>query len=67
MKRELLLEKLKAEAKSTSINSLSKRIDVPFATLHRILNGTYRQGRVDTWDKIERYMRRSKQRKVQGE
>lgn len=63
MKREILFEKLKTEAETTSINGLAKRLEIPFPTLHRILHGTVKQGRVETWDKIEAYFRRNKSKR----
>jgi predicted transcriptional regulator len=53
--RDKIIKKLLRDVGKTSILKQSKIIGVPYATLHRIVNGKQSTGNIKTWEKIENY------------
>lgn len=56
--REELFKKLLRDVKETSILTQSKEIKIPYATLHRIVNGKS-DGSMRIWERIEKHYKLS--------
>ena len=57
--RTELLKKIKADLKTTNLNSLASAMDMDQPTLWRLVYGES-HGRMDTWEKIQAYYKRRK-------
>ena len=55
--RTKLLKIINKDLKHHSLNSLAQEIGVKQPTLYRLVKGIYK-GRMDTWEKIDKYYRR---------